>query len=86
MDPGGLESISAIRKGPPAAGKIRKTIVFALRTVKSFAVLSIRDRNSGNSEETMPTSRRQTSAGRRFFPILVRLDMILQPASQLIYD
>jgi hypothetical protein len=84
MDPGGLESISAIRKGPPAR-KIRKTIVFALRTVKSFAVLSIRDRSPGNSEETTPTNRRQTSVGRRIiFPIFVRVDMILQLASQFI--
>ena len=85
MNPGWLESISAIRKGPPAAGRIRETTVFALRIVKSFAVLSVRDRSSGNSEETMPSNTTKTSIGTSIFPILIRGDAILQPLGEVIH-
>jgi hypothetical protein len=81
VDPGWLEFISAIRKGLPAAGRIRNTTVFALRTVKWFAVLSVRHSSSENSEKTMPINRRETSPVRRIFPILVPVDAILQPTS-----
>ena len=83
VDPGWLESISAIRKGPPADGKMRATTILVVGTVKSFAVLSTRDRCSGNSEETMPINRRETSTERKIFPTLVRADMTLQSANQL---
>ena len=84
VDPGWLESTSAIRKGSPVAGKTRITTVFVVGAVKSFAMLSTRDRRSGNSEETMPINRRETSTERRIFPILVRVDMILQPVNHVI--
>jgi|SRR5580704_6758254 hypothetical protein len=85
MAAGTLEFISAIRTGPRASGRAPKPSVFVLRSVKSFAVLSVRDRSSGNSEATIPHNRSETSDATRIFRILVRANTVLQPMDHLIY-
>jgi hypothetical protein len=80
-----LESTSVIRTRRLASGRKRETAVFALQTVKSFAVLSVRERSSGNSAPTMPHNRRRTDTETRIFPILIRADDIMQPLGELIH-
>jgi hypothetical protein len=80
-----LESTSVIRTRRLESGRECETAVFALQTVKSFAVLSVRVRSSGNSAPTMPNNRRKSNAERRIFPILIRADDIMQPIGKLIH-
>ena len=75
------EFISQSRKGVSA--RARKPSVIVLWTVKSFEVLSVRVRSSGNSEATIPHNRRATKEVTRIFRTVVRAT-ILQPL-QLIY-
>jgi len=68
-----LTSISGIRTCRLASGNARKTTIFALLTVKSFAVLSVRDRNSGNSAATTPHNSRHTKTDATVLPRPIRL-------------
>ena len=81
---GTLEFMSAIRTGPRASGRACKPSVFVLPTVKSFAVLSVRDKSSGNSEATILHNRMESSDAARIFRILVRASIILQLMEQVI--
>ena len=80
-----LESTSVIRTRRLASGRECETAVFALPTVKSFAVLSVRERSSGNSAATMPHNRKEIRTGTRILPILIRADAILQPLGEVIH-
>ena len=81
-----LESTSVIRTRRLASGRECETAVFALQTTKSFAVLSVRERSSGNSAPTMPHNRRKTNTETRTFPGLIRVDDIMQPLGELIWS
>src|SRR4029077_9086685 len=68
-----LRSISIIRICRLASGDARKTTIFALLTVKSFAVLSVRDRNSANSAAPTPHNSRHTKTDATVLPRPIRL-------------
>ena len=57
-----FEFKAANRGGALAERWIVETEEFTLRTVKSFAVLSVRDRSSGNSAAIIPHKSRHTNA------------------------
>ena len=80
-----LKSISVIRTCRLTSGRARKTTIFALLTVKSFAVLSVRERSSGNSAPTMPHNRRKTSTETRILPMLARRRAIGHLVGELIH-
>jgi hypothetical protein len=84
MAAGTLEFMSAIRTGPRAPGRARKPSVSVLRAAKSFEVLSVRVRSSGNSEATTPHNRMDSSDQTRSFRVLFRANTILQPLEQVI--
>lgn len=84
MAAGTLEFRPAIRTGGRTAARACKPSVLVLRTVKSFTVLSVRERSSGNSEATMPHNRRQTSDATRIFRILVLASIDFQRLHQVI--
>ena len=84
MAAGTLEFMSALRTGPRAPGRACKPSLFVLRAAKSFEVLSVRVRSSGNSEATTPHNRMESSDQTRSFRVLVRANTILQPLEQVI--
>src|SRR5579864_3577995 len=84
MAAGTLEFMSALRTGPRAPGRACKPSLFELRAAKSFEVLSVRVRSSGNSEATTPHNRMESSDQTRSFRVLVRANTILQPLEQVI--
>ncbi len=55
-----------------APSRTGATSGFALRIVKSFAVLSVRERSSGNSEAKIPHNRRLTSVIRSILTNMIR--------------
>jgi hypothetical protein len=57
---------------------------FTLLIVKSFAVLSVRERNSGNSELRTTHNSRVASAATNIPAKILRLGILIQPASGLI--
>lgn len=57
-----FECKAANRAGVLADRRIVETENFTPRTVKSLAVLSVRDRSSGNSAAAIPHKRRHTNA------------------------
>jgi hypothetical protein len=52
---------------------------FSRHIVKSFVVLSVRERSSGNSELIIPHSTRVANAGRSILTAILRLDIIANP-------
>jgi hypothetical protein len=73
----GAELLTAIRTRLLAVRRTRGTTECALRTVKSFEVLSIRDKSSGNSPSTIAHISRHTNARARILPTLIRLLTII---------
>ncbi len=85
VDPGVFEFVSAMRAGWFACESPPLTNVLGLRTVKSFAALSVSDNSSGNSAATMPHNSRDTTARASNVPIFIRADDIIPPVGELIH-
>jgi hypothetical protein len=64
-----------------ACTRICSAIDLVRTTVKSFVVLSVRDRSSGNSPATIAHSSRQITAATRIFSNFVRSRAIVKPAA-----
>jgi hypothetical protein len=56
----------------------------ALRTVKSFAALSVRERSSGNSEATIAHSSRLTNAMPSVLTVMIGRDILRHPTDEFI--
>ena len=72
-----LETISVIRTCLLALSRAGEPTESVLRTVKSFAELSVSDTSSGNSPATIPHNSSRTNARTRSWAILIRLHSTL---------